>query len=196
MSLAKTVDRGQIGMSSTRSSDSNILAAYTAVKNSTKGTTELPTSTWPTGLDMRQNNWIGQWNKYVDIMITFKDRGTNSGGVTTSSQDSAYCAAWNIASPCGVRSTVTINTSKWDGNTLYGYSPMTSTGKKRLIMHETGHANGMLDYCTEDSIMNNGDVDPKTGLLCNPVNGIPKWTAITGYLSTDRQAIRYIYLGY
>jgi hypothetical protein len=70
-----------------------------------------------------------------------------------------------------------MNTAKWD------LTSMTNASKQRLIKHETGHAVGMMDYCSADSIMNNGTSGCNGG----------KWTAITGYLSTDRSAVNSVY---
>ena len=89
MSLKKTVDRGQIGMSSTKAYDADIMTAYAKTMNSTKNTTEMPLNIWPNGYNMVQNNWNGTWtgtwnnsNKYVDIMFTWKDRTGDSVGQT------------------------------------------------------------------------------------------------------------------
>ncbi len=187
MSLNKIVDRGQIGMSSSRSYDSNHIAAYSAVKNSTRGYPEMSSTTWPNGYNMIQNNWTGTWNQYVDILITFQNRGLNvSGGETFRyAAPSSYCSIWGQSYPCGARPTIVMNTYKWDGNSTPYYAPMTSASKQRLIVHETGHAVGMMDYCSGsiDSIMNNGATTCNSG----------RWTAITGYKATDRSAVNSVY---
>lgn len=177
MSLNKTIDRGQIGMSSSRSYDSNFITAYSSVKNSTKGYSEMPSTVWSNGFNMVQNNWTGTWNQYVDIMVNYQNRGANisTGETFRYVAPSDYCYIWGQSYPCGTRPTIVMNTYKWD--------PMASLSKQRLIMHETGHAVGMMDYCTVDSIMNNGTSTCNGG----------KWTAVTGYLSTDRSAVSSVY---
>lgn len=177
MSLQKTYNRGQVGMSSSRPYDSNFITAYGSVKNSTTGYPEMPYSIWPNGFNMVQNNWAGTWNQYVDILVDFQNRGsTISAGETFRSLARAdFCSIWGQTYPCGMRPTIVMNTYKWD--------PMASLSKQRLIKHETGHAVGMMDYCSEDSIMNNG---------ASTCNG-GKWTAVTGYLSTDRYAVNSVY---
>lgn len=178
MSLNKTTNRGEIGMSSSRSYDSNFITAYNSVKNSTTGYSEMPSSVWSNGFNMIQNNWTGTWNQYVDILITFQNRGADisSGETFRYIAPSDYCSIWGQSYPCGARPTIVMNTYKWD-------APMSDSSKQRLIIHETGHAVGMMDYCTEDSVMNNGTSTCNGG----------KWTAVTGYLSTDRSAVNSIY---
>ncbi len=179
MSLNKTTNRGQIGMSSNRY-EPELLNAYTKVKTSTTGYSEMPSSVWPTGYNMLQNNWNGQWNMYVDTLIYFTYRGPNQspGQIYRSLARSDFCSLWGQSYPCGMRSTVEIDTWRWDGQ--YASNP---TLKQRLIMHETGHAIGMLDYCAQDSIMNDG-----TG-GCNG----GKWSAVMSYQPTDRTAINSVY---
>ncbi len=180
MSLKKTTSRGQIGMSSSRPYDADFITAYSSVKSSTTGYSEMPSTIWPTGFNMIQNNWTGTWNQYVDIMVNFQNRGStiSSGETFRSLATSDFCSIWGTTYPCGMRPTIIMNTYKWD--------PMASSSRQRLIKHETGHAVGMMDYCSADSIMNNGVTSPA------PCNG-GKWTAITGYLSTDRSAVNSVY---
>lgn len=199
MSLKKTNDRGQIGISSTRAYDQNFMNAYSSVRSSTTGYTEMSNTVWSKGFNMVPINWTGTWNQNVDIMVNFEDRGEkkSSGETFRVLVPMGFCNLWGAIYPCGMRPTITINTYKWDGNSANNYTPMSSTSKKRLIMHETGHAVGMKDYCLEDSIMNNGANDPNTGAICNPVfNGsknVPKWTQITGYKATDRSVVNSVY---
>ncbi|HET8575204.1 MAG TPA: hypothetical protein VFM02_03495 [Candidatus Paceibacterota bacterium] len=177
MSLNKTVDRGQIGMSSTRSYDSDIIAAYSKVQSSTTGYSQMPSSIWPNGYDMIQNNWTGTWNNYVDIMFTWKDRTGDSVGETYSyAEPSSWCTFWGQSYPCGNYSVIQIDTTRWAN---YGAGSL----RQRLIEHETGHAVGMYDYCSSDSIMNNGDPS------CN--NG--KWTAVMYYQPIDRTNTSAVY---
>lgn len=177
MSLSKTVDRGQIGMSSVRAYDADIITAYSNVKNSTTGYTEMPSSIWPNGYNMVQNNWTGTWNNYVDIMFTWADRTGNSVGQTYSYlEPSSWCSFWGQATPCGVYSIIQIDTTRWAN---YG----AGTLRQRLIEHETGHAVGMADYCGSDSIMNNGASTCNSG----------RWTAVMYYQSIDRTNTNNVY---
>jgi hypothetical protein len=179
MSLNKTVDRGEIGMSS-NVYDSQILNAYSRVRNSTTGYSEMPSSIWPNGYNMQQNNWSGQWNMYVDTLLYFTYRGPNesAGQIYRSLAGSDFCAIWGQSYPCGMRSTIEIDTYRWYGS--YANSPSL---KQRLIMHETGHAIGMKDYCSQDSIMNDGTPSCNSG----------RWTAVMDYKSTDRSAVNSVY---
>ena len=187
MSLNKTLNRGQIGMSSTRSYDVELMEAYKKTKNSTTGYTEMPTNVWPVGFDMQQNNWTGTWNNYVDIMFKWKDRTGDSVGQTYRyNQDNAFCTFWKQTYPCGQYSIIEFDTTRWAN---YGVG----LKRQRVVMHEVGHASGMTDYCGADSIMNNGaDYPFGSGILCNG----KKWLEIMSYQGVDRQSISTVYRGY
>ena len=197
MSLNKTVDRGQIGMSSTRAYDADIMAAYSKTKSSTTGYAEMPSSVWPNGFDERQNNWTGTWNNYVDVMFQWTDRTGDSVGETFRfNQDSAFCTFWKQSKPCGQYSIIRFDITRWAN---YG----AGLNRQRLVMHEVGHASGMRDYCGGDSIMNNGaDYPFGSGTLCNPVwdsaqgRYRPKWLQVMSYQSVDRQSVSTTYRGY
>lgn len=177
MSLNKTVDRGQVGMSSQRSYDSDIVTAYSNVRSSTTGYSEMPSSIWPNGYNMVQNNWTGTWNNYVDIMFQWADRTGNSVGQTYSyAEPSSWCTFWGQSYPCGNYSIVQIDNTRWAN---YGAGVL----RQRLIEHETGHAVGMYDYCGSNSIMNNGDPTCNSG----------RWTAVMYYQSIDRTNTSAIY---
>ena len=125
---------------------------------------------------MYQSNTTGQWNAFIDIMITFADRGADSFGQNYPSfARSDFCAYWGVSYPCGQRPTVEIHSVKW--------ASATQTNKERLLMHETGHSHGMYDYCGSDSIMNNGVSTCNSG----------KWTALMTYQTTDQQGINAVY---
>jgi hypothetical protein len=65
---------------------------------------------------------------------------------------------------CGSHpATVHLNYDKWNVTS--------TTGRERLIMHETGHSHGLDHHCTSDSIMNDGSSTCNGG----------KWTAIMSY---------------
>jgi hypothetical protein len=177
MSMNKIVDRGQIGMSSTRAYDSDIVTAYSTVRSSTTGYPEMPSSIWPNGYNMVQNNWTGTWNNYVDIMFQWADRTGNSVGQTYSyAEPSSWCAFWGQPYPCGNYSIIQLDNTRWAN---YGAGSL----RQRLITHETGHAIGMFDYCSSDSIMNNGD----------PICNSGRWTAVMSYQSIDRTNTSAVY---
>ena len=56
-------------------------------------------------------------------------------------------------------------------------------GRRRLLMHETGHSQGLDHHCTSDAIMNDGTSGCNGG----------RWLEVTGYLATDRQGIVNVY---
>lgn len=177
MSLNKTIDRGQIGMSSTRAYDADIVAAYAKVKSSTTGYSEMPSSIWPNGYNMIQNNWTGTWNNYVDIMFTWADRTGDSVAQNYSYlEPSSWCSFWGQSYPCGNYAIVQIDNTRWAN---YG----TGNLRQRLIEHETGHSVGMADYCSSDSIMNNGASNCNSG----------RWTAVMYYQSVDRTNTSAVY---
>lgn len=55
--------------------------------------------------------------------------------------------------------------------------------RQRLIMHETGHSQGLDHHCSSDSIMNKGADG------CNE----NRWLEVMSYLATDREGIRGVY---
>lgn len=179
MSLSKTIDRGQIGMSSTRAYDADIVTAYSNVKNSTTGYSEMPSSIWPNGYNMVQNNWTGTWNNYVDIMIQWADRTGDSVGLNVSNlEPSSWCSWWGQSYKCGVYSNIYLDITRWAN---YGPGLL----RQRVVEHETGHSVGMPDYCGSDSIMNNGATNP----ACNG----GRWTQVMGYTSYDRTITNNVY---
>lgn len=149
---------------------------YDNVENSTIATAEM--SNWySTGLDMDGWRCDGVRDTSTDIVIDYYDRTVSGGwGINYSTMaPSSYCQAWNETYPCGTMATVYIDINDWNG--------INSTNKTRLIMHETGHSNGLDHHCNSDSIMNDGTAG------CNNST----WTAVMDYLSTDRDGINDIY---
>ena len=133
-------------------------------------------SRWKNGIKMSVDNSSGQWNKYVDILIVLQDRtGDSFGQNYPRAANSDFCKIWSVTYPCGQRPTVSIDSVRWKN--------ASSLGKQRLIMHETGHSNGLADYCTMDSIMNNGLSTCNSG----------RWTSVMSYKSTDRAGINNVY---
>jgi hypothetical protein len=150
--------------------------AFSKVKSSTANTTEM--SRWPDGIDMKQYSCDSIVTNYVDIDIEYSDFSKTHGGGTYGGENhstlapSSYCEYWGVTSPCGSHpSTVHINQTKWDSTS--------STGRERLIMHETAHSMGLAHHCSGDSITNNGSSSCNGG----------KWTAIMSYQATDRTGI-------
>jgi hypothetical protein len=185
MSKYKTVDRGQIGFSSQRALDANITGAADKIRSSTKGLSDMPITFWPKGYDLvpiSWNNTASTWTSYTDIMFTWANRGTDSGGQTYPEKpSSAFCTFWKQTTYCGWRQRIQFDNTKW--------ANASSTSKQRYVLHETGHAVGMKDYCTVDSIMNNGAQPTTTSSGCNS----GKWTAVMSYQPTDRAAVKSIY---
>ena len=130
---------------------------------------------WKNGIDMRQHNCSGAWNNSVDIKLNYVTTLGTPGQNFDIKNTSSYCSYWGQSYPCGTRSEIKIRSSWWDA--------ASSASRQRLIMHETGHSLGLLDYCGSDSIMNNGD----TG--CNSA----RWTSIMEYKSSDRKSINAVY---
>lgn len=164
---------GTLGVS-TPSTDAAFASAFTKVKSSTTGYSEM--SRWKSGINLYVENTTGQWTNLVDIAIVLKDRTGNSFGQNfPRSASSDFCKVWLVTYPCGQRPTVEIDTIRWNKSS--------SLGKQRLVMHETGHSHGLADYCIMDSIMNNGLS------TCNASS----WTAVMSYKSTDRSGISNVY---
>lgn len=153
--------------------NSSELNAYTRVKNSTTGTSEM--SRWTNGIDMRRYTCTGTWDNYTDIYLQYLSHPASPGENHDTVNSSAYCAFWGVSYPCGVRSTDHIDTAWWSGQG--------TLSRERLIMHETGHAFGLAEHCTSDAIMNNG---------LSTCNG-GKWTSIMQYQPTDRTGINNVY---
>jgi len=150
--------------------------AYDNVENSTIGTSEM--SRWSTtGLDMDTWRCDGVRDTSTDIVIDYYDRTVSGGwGINYSYMSpSSYCQAWNETYPCGTYATVYIDINDWNA--------INATNRERLIMHETGHSNGLAHHCNSDSIMNDGTSSCNSGT----------WTAVMDYLSTDREGIDDIY---
>lgn len=165
---------GLIYTTSNNCNDSE-LNAYTRVKNSTTGTSEM--SRWTNGIDVRRYTCTGTWDNYTDIYLQYLNRNPSDswGQNYDTVNSSAYCQFWGVSYPCGVRSTDQIDITRWNN--------ASTLSRERLVMHETGHAFGLADHCTSDAIMNNG---------LSTCNG-GKWTAIMQYMSTDRAGINNVY---
>lgn len=153
--------------------NSDQVSAYSRIKNSTTGTTEMPE--WKSGINMKQYTCFGTWNNSTDIRIRHVATQSSPGLNIDTMRDSAFCAYWGTTYPCGVRSEVTIRQSWWD--------TASSLSRQRLIMHETGHSMGLNHHCTANSIMNDGSS------TCN--NGV--WTTVMTYQPTDRIGINNVY---
>lgn len=156
------------------------LDAYDRVKNSTTTATYM-SDRWPSGLQLVRDRCDGVLATEDDILLQYSDfcdthgcegfGGENHSIVATTS----YCAYYSAPYPCGVRSTVHLNKPK--------YLNTTSLGRQRLIMHETGHSQGLGHHCSSDSIMNQG---------IGGCNG-NRWLEVMSYLATDREGVRAVY---
>ena len=156
------------------------LDAYDRVKNSTTTATYM-SDRWPSGLQLVRDKCDGVLATEDDILLEYSDFclthscGTYGGENHSIVATTSYCAYYSAPYPCGVRSTVHLNKPK--------YLDTSSLGRQRLIMHETGHSQGLDHHCSSDAIMNQG---------ANGCNG-NRWLEVMGYLATDRQGIRAVY---
>lgn len=164
--------KGLLYVSSTKCS-SGETGAYTRIKSSTTGTTEM--SDWKNGIDMRQYDCNGAWNNNIDIKITYVSTLGTPGQNFDIKNTSSYCSYWGATYPCGVRSEVKVRSSWWDSASSYS--------RQRHIMHETGHSLGLGHLCSSDSIMNDGTLGCNSG----------KWTSVMEYKKSDRESINAVY---
>lgn len=150
-------------------------SAFSRVKNSTTGKPEMPR--WNYGIQMSEHRCDGAWDNTIDLNIQYTvGYPSDAWGINIDTlASSAFCQYWNAPYPCGVRPTVFINKGNWDR--------ISFAHKERLIMHETGHSNGLAHHCTTDSIMNDGT---------NACRG-SRWLAVMEYLTTDRTGINRVY---
>ena len=162
------------------------LEAYDAVKSSTSG--EFPNK-WPAGLDLRRQPdgaCDGSVDSFTDIKLSYEPAsnfitsdgspygGWNENRIGTS----AWCALWSQTKPCGTHiAVVHLNEAR------FGSSSYSHAYRQRLIMHETGHSQGLDHHCNSDSIMNQG---------VSSCNG-GAWTSVMVYKPTDHQGIRNVY---
>lgn len=156
--------------------------AIARIRSSTAGTAEFG-GRWPSGLSLsRTDRCDGVVDTYVDISLSYSDFCTTHGCGTYGGENhsllapSSWCAIWSARYPCGSHpSIVHLNKPK--------YLNTSSTGRQRLIMHETGHSQGLDHHCTGDAIMNSG---------VSSCNG-GRWLEVMGYRATDRAGIRNVF---
>lgn len=160
------------------------LTAYDNVRTSTDNASGQFGTRWPSGIQMMRQNCTGTVSDGTDIKLQYMTQSqwdashtTNAGGENHSAlASSSWCNIWSVAYPCGSHwSTVHINGPKWDNTT--------AAGRRRLIMHETGHSEGLAHHCSSDSVMNDGKATCNGGA----------WLNVTGYMATDRAGIVDIY---
>lgn len=170
---------GNIWVSSTNCNAQEV-SAFAKVKNSTAGIGWM--AWWPNGYNMQQVYCDGSLSNGTDIVIQYSDFKVTHGGGTYGGENHStlapveYCASFGASYPCGSHpSTVHINLPKWNGTS--------TAGRERLIMHETGHSNGLANHCNGDSIMNDGTSGCNGG----------RWLQVMGYLETDRYGVAKIY---
>lgn len=166
---------GLLYMSSTNCNSSET-GAYSRVQSSTANTWEM--ARWGNrGIQMIQYACDGRFDPYIDILIQYTS-GHPSGawGESHSTlESSAYCQWQWTSYPCGTRAIVHINRETWNS--------ISDLNRQRLIMHETGHSNGLSHHCDSDSIMNDGT---------SACRGW-RWLSVMSYQSTDRSGISGIY---
>lgn len=156
--------------------------ALARIRSSTAGTAEFA-GRWPSGLQViRSDACDGLVNAYVDIALSYSDFcathacGTYGGENHSILAPSSWCSIWGARYPCGSHpSVVHLNKPK--------YLNTASAGRQRLIMHETGHSQGLDHHCAGDSIMNDGSSGCNGG----------RWLDVMGYRPTDRAGIRNVF---
>jgi hypothetical protein len=160
------------------------LNAIDDIRNSTAGTSQFA-GKWPSGLRMLRNDCNGQVTDFIDISLSYSDFcvthgcGTFGGENHSTLAPSSWCAIWGAPYPCGSHpSTVHLNKPK--------FLNTSNQGRRRLIMHETGHSQGLDHHCNSDSLMNDGTSGCNGG----------RWLEVTGYLATDRQGILNVFPGW
>lgn len=131
-------------------------------KSTTSNSPEMPDM--PDGYNIRRYACDGSvaWSdgilyQYEDL-ATWQSHGHSYvGGVTYHFQaPSSWCSLVGATYPCGDHPVkIHINLDKWSGKT--------DQWKIHLLMHETGHATGLDDYCGQPSIMNNGATTCQNG---------------------------------
>jgi hypothetical protein len=164
------------------------------VHNSTRGQTYM--TRWLTGVDMvnmgcagslstngmvftYQSNAFDTAVGWDNNQINF-DQGSGGGPyiggrVQRIEAPSGFCAYYGSAYPCGSRSWIQINRTKWSAGT--------DTYKRREILHENGHAHGLID-CPNN-------IAPYYGMM---MNGSCGWDeSIIGWNADDRQSVSSIY---
>lgn len=182
--LARYTDFAETWVSSD-GCDAAEVPAFTRVRNSTAGTSEFA-ARWPNGLRMVQTRCDFGVDETIDIKIDYDENwasshsGSGAGGENHSYlADQNFCDYWGAPYPCGSHTSVVhINQPKWAGTS--------AQGRERLLMHETGHSQGLAHHCSGDSIMNDG----RSG--CNG----GRWLQVMTYRSTDRTGINNVYPGW
>jgi hypothetical protein len=160
------------------------LNAFQDAINSTAGTSQFA-GKWPSGLRMARQTCNGVVDNTIDIKLDYSDFcvthacGTFGGENHSTLAPSSWCSYWGNPYPCGSHpSVVHMNKPK--------FLNTSNEGRRRLIMHETGHSHGLDEHCSSDSIMNNGTSGCNGG----------RWLEVNGYLATDRQGIVNVYPGW
>lgn len=177
--LARSYDYAEEWVTSDYCNDAE-LSAYSRIRSSTANASYM-SDRWPSGLSLVRDTCDGVLRIYDDIKLDYSDFcqthgcGTYGGENHSILASSSYCSYWGAPYPCGVRSYVHLNKPK--------YLNTSSLGRQRLIMHETGHSQGLEHHCTSDSIMNQGTS------YCNG----GRWLEVMSYLATDRFGVRRVY---
>jgi hypothetical protein len=164
------------------------LNAYDAIRSSTANKGGTFGSRWPSGIRMSRspdgNACTGTGSAQTDIRLLYltatqwsSSHSTNAGGEFHAQLASAsYCGMIQTDYPCGTHNNyIHINKPKWNNTS--------GAGRVRLLIHETGHGQGLAHHCTSDSIMNDGSSGCNGGA----------WLNVTGYLATDRSGVVTVY---
>lgn len=168
------------------------LDAYSAVLMSTQNSGGTFGTRWPGGIKMQRapsGACTGTLTTATDIRMFYYDtdsawhnapfggHSSEAGGEEHAvPAPQAYCTAMGLTSTtCGLHpSVIHVNGVKWHATS--------SAGQKRLIMHETGHSQGLWHHCLDHSVMNDGT-------NCH----VDHWLTVTGYLATDRAGVVAVY---
>jgi hypothetical protein len=164
------------------------LNAFDAIRNSTANSSGTFGSRWRSGIRMSRspdgNACTGTSSAQTDIRLLYltatqwsASHSTNAGGEFHAQlASSSYCGMIGTDYPCGTHNNyIHINKPKW--NITSG------AGRVRLLIHETGHGQGLAHHCTSNSIMNDGSSSCNGGA----------WLNVTGYLATDRSGVVSVY---
>jgi hypothetical protein len=157
--------------------------AYTKIQASTAGTDEF-LSRWPSGISLRPTSCQGGWGFADDISLNyqsnFETTHGNYGGENHSYVASGtWCEMWAMPHRCGYHPSIVHLNKPY-------FSTKSTAWLERLIMHETSHSLGLSDFCSQDSISNDGTSTCNSG----------RWTQVMEYKPVDRRAVYDIYPGW
>lgn len=166
------------------------LDGLAAIESSTSGYSEL--YDFPRGYHISRERCDGGVDNTIDIQLIYQDCTTwksnhpddtssdctGAGGYGGENHhilaDEAWCSLWNATYRCGWKLTyIHMNKARWNSRD--------AAWRKRLLLHELGHAVGLDDYCANDAAMNNG--------LSGCLGSSGVWTSLTGWTKYDRDGL-------